>query len=147
MRVDFEDGGVFRDIVKEIESIPGVTQEYENMALKKIGAIIKDNVRDNIPIEYEQALNYDGSAPRIHMANDLKVKIKHSKEGYSSVTVMGGRLTAYKWHLLDDGTRDSQGRVHTPAIHFTTKALKASESDIDAIIEGLIQEVASNDGS
>jgi HK97 gp10 family phage protein len=67
-----------------------------------------------------------------HMKTDVKIKIKDDKEGEVVAIIGGGRKTAYKWHLVDNGTSD------TPASHFTDKAMTEAESGIDAVLDSAI---------
>jgi hypothetical protein len=39
--------------------------------------------------------------------------------------------------MLDDGTRNPDGTIHTPALHFTQKALAEAEGEINDIIDQL----------
>ena len=84
--------------------------------------------------------------PVHYRKEDIKVTIngKRKKTGVTGVTVHGGKLTAYKWHMLDDGTRNPNGTVHTKAIHFTKKAVDASAGDIDKIVDNLIGRVVND---
>jgi len=45
---------------------------------------------------------------------------------------MGGKETAYKWHMLSDGTLNPDGSTHTDATHFDEKAIKNSKDEIDS---------------
>lgn len=146
MKVTFDDKGVLAGIIEEIEAIPGITAEHEKEALKDIGKVIAKHVKAKLPIEYLKQVNYDGSMPYVHMRDDVKTTVRQDKAGYSSVTIHGGKKTAFKWHILDDGTRNKDGTVHTPAIHFTQNAMKASEIEVDKIIDRLVEEVASDTG-
>ena len=57
------------------------------------------------------------------------------------MTIHGGKNTGYKWHMLDDGTRNPDGTVHTPALHFTDRASKAAEAKIDRMVDELERKV------
>jgi hypothetical protein len=112
-------------------------EQEEKEAMKGIQKIIVDKLKNTMPESDGQNTNYDGSKPYVHMKKDIKATVK-SKDGVAYVLIRGGKLTGYKWHLVNDGTRDSNGRVKTAATHFIDIALKQSESAIDALIDDLI---------
>jgi HK97 gp10 family phage protein len=75
-----------------------------------------------------------------HMKTDVKTRIKDDNEGEVIAIIGGGRKTAYKWHLVDNGTSD------TPAAHFVDKAMTESESSIEAIMDSAIYKAVSGNG-
>jgi HK97 gp10 family phage protein len=75
-----------------------------------------------------------------HMKTDVKTRIKDDNEGEVIAIIGGGRKTAYKWHLVDNGTSD------TPAAHFTDKAMEDSESSREAILDSAIYKAVSGNG-
>jgi HK97 gp10 family phage protein len=75
-----------------------------------------------------------------HMKTDVKTRIKDDNEGEVIAIIGGGRKTAFKWHLVDNGTSD------TPAAHFTDKAMDDSESSRDAIMDSAIYKAVSGNG-
>jgi HK97 gp10 family phage protein len=74
------------------------------------------------------------------MKTDVKTRIKDDNEGEVIAIIGGGRKTAFKWHLVDNGTSD------TPAAHFTDKAMDDSESSRDAIMDSAIYKAVSGNG-
>lgn len=147
MKVELDAHDLMRSISEEINRIPNLTAEAEKRGMRKIGKILQAKVKAYMPTEskdYGHRTNYDGST-LVHMKDDVKFKVKDEK-GYASLVVYGDKYTGYKWHLLDDGTRDPNGDVHTEATHFTSKALKAAEPEIDAIISEMIEEVSHDRG-
>lgn len=145
MKVSMEDGGTFSAILKEIGQIPQVAEGQAKNTINRCKDVIVKRVRDNLPRSDADGSNYDGSNPYIHMRDDIKGKVKVSKEGTVSLTVMGGKKTAYKWHMVNDGTREPNGAVKTRATHFIDKAVVQSEAEIERLIDDLVAEVA--DGS
>jgi HK97 gp10 family phage protein len=75
-----------------------------------------------------------------HMKTDVKTRIKDDNEGEIIAIIGGGRKTAYKWHLVDNGTSETQAQ------HFTDKALSESESSIDAIMDSAIFKAVDSNG-
>lgn len=75
-----------------------------------------------------------------HMKTDIKTRIKDDNEGEVIAIIGGGRKTAYKWHLVDNGTSD------TPAAHFTDKAMEDSASSREAILDSAIYKAVSGNG-
>lgn len=133
MTVELEYKKTLDGIVQEILRSEKVLESEQADTLNKIGKLIKKKVVEVLPQSDEHGMNYK------HMKSDVKVTVqgKKAKTGVTGVTVHGGRLTAYKWHMLDDGTRNPDGTVHTPATHFTSKAMSEAESGINQIIDDL----------
>lgn len=125
--------GIISDVLKSEKILESDQQELMN----KIGKVIKKNVEKVLPRSEVAAPGYK------HMSKDVKVTVqgKKAKTGITGVVVHGGKLTAYKWHMLDDGTRNPDGSVHTPATHFTDKAMKEAEPEINEIIDNMIKGV------
>lgn len=121
-------------------------EREEKKALKQIGKVIEKNVKSELLIvestETGNWTNYDGSRPYKHMIDDVKVTTKSDKMGISRVIVCGGRLTSFKWHIVNDGSYDSKTGRKIPATHFIEKAIKKSESDIESILDELLGKVA-----
>lgn len=131
----------FLSISHGISRIPSLTEEANKKVLKKIGNIIASNVKKQLNRNPDVLANYDGTTPAIHVVDDIKIKVD-GKSGFQSVIVKGGKYTGYKWHLIDDGTLSPKGNPHTKATNFTMKAMAASQAEIDALIDQLIEEVA-----
>lgn len=138
-----EDGDeVFVDIMKEISRMPVLIEKEEKKVMKKIGGIIADNIAISLPKSDPGGRgDYKGNHPYVHMKEDIKVKTG-SKNGVAHVIINGGKKTGYKWHLVNDGTRDSDGQRRTQGIHFIEKALNKSEAQVESLIDELIREVA-----
>ncbi len=75
-----------------------------------------------------------------HMKTDVKVRIKDDNQGDIVAIIGGGRETAYKWHLVDNGTSD------TPAAHFTEKAMEEADSGMEAVLDSAIFKAVDNNG-
>lgn len=137
MRVDFEYEDSLNGIVADILRMENVLEEDQQKALENIGKAIKKETQTLLHQSNEHGVEYK------HMRKDVKVTIngKKKKTGVTGVTVHGGKLTAYKWHMLDDGTRNPDGSVHTRAIHFTDRALGNAAPEIEKIIDDLIGRV------
>ena len=137
MTVDLEYKDALNDMLQDVLRSEKILESEQQEIMEKAGKIIKKNVVDTLPQSDMTGSEYK------HMKKDVKVTVsgKKKKTGVTGVTVHGGRATAYKWHLLDDGTRNPDGTVHTPATHFTTKAMKDSESQIESIINELQRKV------
>lgn len=76
------------------------------------------------------------------MRDDVKVTTKKDNSGISYVVVGGGKLTAYKWHLVNDGTFESKSGRRIPATRFIENAIKKSEPKINDIVDELLMKVA-----
>ena len=132
VKIDYEPtlGALVADVLR-CEKLAETEQEA---CLKEIGKVIKEEVKALLPKSDEG---------HKHMRDDIKVPIegKKKKTGITGVTVHGGTETAYKWHMLDDGTRNPDGTVHTKATHFTSKAMKAATPRIEQLINELERKV------
>lgn len=133
MTVELDYKDVLSGIVTDILRSKKVLESDQQAVMEKVGKVIKKKVEESLPKSDEERSGYR------HMRSDVKVTIqgKRQKTGVTGVTVHGGKLTAYKWHMLDDGTRNPDGTVHTPATHFTQKALNEAEGQINEIIDDL----------
>lgn len=146
MQVELNSDEALKDIMDEIKRIPELTEKQEKKVMEQIRDVLVKKVRENLPKSAGKGTNYDGSRPYVHMRDDVKASIK-SKGGLSSITVCGGKLTAFKWHLVNDGVRDSKGRVRINPTHFVDKAVIQAEPEIEKLIDDLVAEVANGGGS
>ena len=137
MTVDLDYKNTLNGIVQDIMRMEHVLESDQQEALEKIGKVIKKETQNLLPKSDEAGSGYK------HMRDDIKVTIngKRKKTGVTGVTVHGGKPTAYKWHMLDDGTRNPDGSVHTQAIHFTPRAMESASTEIEKIVDDLIREV------
>lgn len=140
-----ESNDVLKDIIEDIARIPELAEKEEKRVMAKIRDVLVAKVKANLP-RSAGGTNYDGSKPYVHMHEDIKASIK-SKGGVASLIISGGKKTAYKWHLVNDGTRDSKGHVKTVATHFVDKALVQAEPEIDELVDELIAEVTDGVGT
>ena len=133
MTVDLEYSEALNGLIQDVLRSEKVLESEQQEIMAKAGKIIKKKVEEALPKSDEAGPGYK------HMKSDVKVTVhgKKKKTGVTGVTVHGGKTTAYKWHMLDDGTRNPDGTVHTPAIHFTSKAMKEAETEINKIIDDL----------
>lgn len=137
MKVDLEYQDTLNGIVTDILRMENILEKDQQTALEQIGKVIKKETQMLLPESDKHGVGYK------HMKKDVKVTIngKKKKTGVTGVTVHGGKLTAYKWHMLDDGTRNPDGTIHTPAMHFTQKAMSAATQNIESIIDNLQRRV------
>lgn len=138
MNVEIDYQSTLNGIVNDILKMDKVLESDQEAALTQIGKAIKKEVQKLLPKSDEFGAGYK------HMRDDVKVTVngKRKKTGVTGVTVHGGKLTAYKWHMLDDGTRNPNGTVHTKAQHFTGKAVENASGEIDKIIDNLMGRAA-----
>jgi len=136
MKVDLEFERPLDEIVTELLRMENIMESEQQDLMTKIGKEIKKEVQNVLPKSGE-------SGAHKHMREDIKVTVngKKAKTGITGVTVHGGKETAFKWHLLDDGTRNPDGSVHTPALHFTSKAMQAATPRIEQLINDLERKV------
>lgn len=141
MDVKFNFDDAFSSIENELRSMSKELTIEKGPIVRKCAQVIKKNVEANLPKSdiSATATNYDGT-PYVHMKNEVKATIKDDKAGNVYAIIGGGKHTAHKWHMVDNGTS------RTAALHFTDKAMKQSDSEIDAIADELIRKVVSNGG-
>ena len=137
MTVDMNYKDALNGIVADVLKMDNVLETDQQKALEAIGKVIKKETQKVLPVSDEGGSGYK------HMRDDIKVTVngKKRKTGVTGVTVHGGKLTAYKWHMLDDGTRNPNGTVHTRARHFTAKAMEQATPEIEKIVDDLIGRV------
>lgn len=136
MKVDFEFEKTLDEMVVDVLRMENIMESAQSDLLNNIGKEIKKEVQKILP-------KSDETGDYKHMRDDVKVTVngKRAKTGITGVTVHGGKKTAYKWHMLDDGTRNPDGSVHTHAMHFTSKAMSAAEGRIERLIDDLERKV------
>ena len=134
MTVDMNFKDALNGIVEDVLKMDKILEQDQEKALEQIGKAIKKSTQQLLPVSDEGGSGYK------HMRDDIKVTVngKKKKTGVTGVTVHGGKLTAYKWHMLDDGTRNPNGTVHTRALHFTGKAMENATQEIEKIVDDLI---------
>lgn len=137
MTVDMNYKDALNGIVADVLKMDNVLEQDQQKALEAIGKVIKKETQKVLPVSDESGKGYK------HMRDDIKVTVngKRKKTGVTGVTIHGGKLTAYKWHMLDDGTRNPNGTVHTRARHFTAKAMEQATPEIEKIVDDLIGRV------
>lgn len=141
MNVKMDDDGAFRWINQMLVNIPASIRERERLLLRNAGKILKNNVKavmrrsdvEEAAVKVEPK-NYDSSRPYVHMQDEVSYKVKKSKTGALYVSVRGGKMTGYKWHLVNDGT------INTNPTHFIEAAESRSEAEIEKAIDVMIKE-------
>lgn len=142
MRVDFEYQKPLDEIVADVLRMESILEGEQEDLMAGIGKEIKKQVKDILPKSDSTDDGYQMGTYK-NMRDDIKVTVngKKKKTGITGVTIHGGKNTGYKWHLLDDGTRNPDGSVHTKAIHFTSKAMDAATPVIERLINELERKV------
>jgi HK97 gp10 family phage protein len=136
MEINFNFEDAFREIQQEIGMMPESVIKESKTVISKAAKILKKHVEDNLRrVDHGNTSNYDGSTPYVHMKDDVKTSVKDDKQGSIVAIIRGGKYTAYKWHLVNNGT------VNSKATHFIDKALKDSESEIDQLVDNMIGRV------
>lgn len=123
-QVLFDDGDIVQGIMQDIAHIQFQTVEAEKKAIKDVGNAIKKEAVKLLKLSDRQ---------HVHMAKDVKVHVQY-KAGLVSCIVGGGKETGYKWHMLDSGTYNPNGTVHTKATGFVGQALKNAGPEIEKIL-------------
>ena len=136
MKIDFEYSKPLDEMVAEVLRMEDVLETEQAQLMQNIGQEIKKEVVKILP-------KSDKAGAYKHMRDDVKVTVngKKAHTGITGVTVHGGKKTAYKWHLLDDGPRNPDGSVHTHATHFTDKAMEAAGGRIERLIDEIERKV------
>lgn len=144
MNVKLEASDILASISDELKKIPDGFEKEERSALTKIGKVLKSAIEAELDVSDNTGnwTNYDGSRPYKHMRDDVKVTTKKDKSGSSYVVVSGGKLTAYKWHLVNDGTFDAKTGRRIPATRFIDNAMRKNEHKINDIVDELLVKVA-----
>lgn len=144
MKVDFEFQKPLDELVAEVLRMDQIMDSEQQTLMTEIGKELKKQVRNLLPKSESTNDGYQSGSYK-HLKDDVKVTVegKKAKTGITGVNVHGGKETAYKWHLLDDGTRNPDGTVHTPALHFTSKAMTAATPRIEQLLNELERKVTS----
>lgn len=137
MNIGFSNASdIIKEITDELNRIPERLDSRKKSALNRMAKVVKNYVEENLPRsdQYSTATNYDGT-PYTHMRSDVKTSVKDDKKGTIFAIIRGGKYTGYKWHMVDNGTSKMQG------IHFTDRAMRQAERELEAIVDDLISEV------
>lgn len=148
MKIKLKSDDALTDINEALMNMPSILQDCEDQVLRKAGNTIKKNVVRVMRVSDVESLakevapsNYDGSRPYMHMKDDVKTVLKRDKNGNRYVSVRGGRMTGYKWHMVDDGHVARDGSTFVPGSKFISRALASSEADINKIIDDMVGKV------
>jgi HK97 gp10 family phage protein len=134
MKVDLSYQSAVDFFKQDINSVAESMYSQRVKIIKDCAKVVSAAVVKNLP-------ESDVSQPMYqHMKTDVKTRIKDDNEGEIIAIIGGGRKTAYKWHLVDNGTSETQAQ------HFTDKALSESESSIDAIMDSAIFKAVDSNG-
>lgn len=146
IEIEYEDE--IHAINESLLNMPKEILDQENVVLRKVGNVIKKNVIRCLPESDVETRakeippsNIDGSRPYIHMKDDVKSKVKKDKNGNHYVSIHGGKLTGFKWHMLDQGHIARDGSTFVPGNNFIGRAMAASEGDVNKIIDDMLKKV------
>lgn len=134
MNVTLDFNQTLNEMVAEVLNMPKVSEQAQKKAFQKIAKELVKDVKEVMP---RSAADEVGK----HMADDVKSTVRE-KDGTYYCSVHGGKETAFKWHLLDDGTRNPDGSVHTPATHFTDSAMGMAMPKVEKILDDMVKEIA-----
>lgn len=131
------------DIAAEIYKLVEVADKNATPALKEIGGVVSTNVTRVAPVSDNDYYYSKGQKKNnVHLRDDVVFKIKKSRKTKGKyVSISGGKSTWPKWHVVNDGHVAENGKF-IPGKHFVEKAMNASESQIDSVIERYLKGVA-----
>lgn len=135
MRVNLDNNNLTTDITEMLKDMQNITEKEHKSLLQSCGDIIKTNVIRNMKRSKNNKSDY------VHMADDVKVKVKKNKYGNMYMSVEGGKKTGYKWRFLNDGAIDQNGNVLNQADHFMEKSMEDSNNDVEQEINKFIEKV------
>lgn len=136
------------EIDKMLNALPKELENQERKVLSMIGSTLKKKVRkyiydSNIESRAKkvQPKNYDGSRPYIHVKDDIIYTVRKDKNKNLYVSIRGGKMTGYKWHMINDGhiSRDTKTYVH--GSHFMEKAIADAQGEIERHINDMVKKV------
>lgn len=116
----------------EINDIKDIMETQKGKIIRECAKVVKANVTKHLA---RSAVNTPGYT---HMQDDVKATIKDDNQGGMVAIIGGGKETAYKWHLVNNGTSK------TPATHFADNALSESEEQFNGIVDAVIMKEVSN---
>jgi HK97 gp10 family phage protein len=132
MKVDLSYQSAVDFFKQDIKDIAESMYSQRAKIMKDCAKVVSAAVVKNLPESDVNKPMYQ------HMKTDVKTRIKDDNEGEIIAIIGGGRKTAYKWHLVDNGTSETQAQ------HFTDKALQETESSIDAIMDSAVFKAVDN---
>lgn len=137
MKINFDYSDTSYWIEEQIANISKVLVNDRKKVLNKAAKIIKANLEkqfsaidSHIP---STTANYDGSTPYVHLKDGVKTSVKDDNEGSVYAVIRGDKYTGYKWHLVENGTSN------TDALHPLEKALKETENEVNEVIDEMIK--------
>lgn len=148
MNVEFDYKKQTFEIQELIGHMPEVLEKEEKAVLRKIGKAVEKEVVKMLrlfrtpPEKANKRKNYDKTVPYVQMDDDVTFSVRKSKSGDIYVSIKGKKYTGYKWHFLNDGTRNPDGTVHTAATHFMDISLTRARGEIEKCVNELVGKVA-----
>jgi len=114
--------------------------------LREIGNCIKKAVKQYAPKRSQNPSYSDsGKGNYKHIVDDITYNVKKSRSsGQYYVSVHGGKWTGYKWLWVNDGHVATNG-TKVPGNHFIDKAEKASEKNVQDIVDKYIKSALEKD--
>lgn len=142
MKVNFDYKDTVYSIEEQLTRIPESMEKERMQILKKSAKLLKKTIEKSFSSMESDVpsttANYDGSTPYVHLKDEVKTSIKDDKIGNIYAVIKGGKFTGYKWHMLENGTSN------TDATHFIEKALKETADEIDSYIDEAIRKMVSD---
>jgi len=136
MKVDLDTHDMSYKVIEELVKTSRALDSQRGPILKKASKIITKRLEANLKRSDlgAGATNYDGT-PYVHMKDDIRVSMKNDKEGNAYAVIHGGKYTGYKWHMLENGTSD------TDATHFIEKSMNESADEVYELVDKAIDKL------
>lgn len=137
MYFEFDFDGVIDSIRHDLAQMEDnlTSKSKTDKFLRECGKVVKTAVENNLN---------RSEIDHVHMKDDVKSVLKTDEFGERYVQIGGGKQTAHKWHMLENGTLNHDGTVHTKATHFVEKSLEDSEEEINKIADSYIRKGVQN---
>ena len=143
MQVTFDDGEFGVNVEEMLKQMENVCEKDKKSLLLKCGDILKTNVKKSMN-KYKMRSEIN-KGDYVHMIDDVQSKIKKSKTGDTFLSVLGGKKTAYKWRLLNDGAIGQDGAIRNEANHFLEDAINNSQAELEKEIDEMLRKVVQSE--
>ena len=131
--------GALSEIFVELEAMTQYPEKTHKKVLRKIGAAVKKQVET-------EAAKHRSDVDHVHVDQDVTFSIgqtKDTKQPY--VSVKGGKMTGYKWAMLNDGFLMRNGKKHD-GNQFVDIAEARAAQEVAQIVDAYIREVSEQHG-
>lgn len=142
MKASIDYNEAFESMQEDVSKLVATADRKVTPCLKEIGSVIATEVqRHAVRSDNEYYWSNGVRKPNTHIIDDVTYKVGRARKTKAQfVSVSGGKKTWAKWILANDGHVAENGRF-VPGNHFVDKTEKASERNVERIVDRFLKEI------